>query len=68
MSLSGNHIATFGLHGMDFEDVVIPLEPVRTPLTHELIIEVETPLVPNDLNLESDTRPLGIAVRSIRVE
>ena len=53
---------------MDFEDVVIPLEPVRTPLTHELIIEVETPLVPNDLNLESDTRPLGIAVRSIRVE
>ena len=68
VSLSGNHIATFGLHGMDFEDVVIPLEPVRTPLTHELIIEVETPLVPNDLNLESDTRPLGIAVRSIRVE
>lgn len=66
--VDGHHIATFRLHGMDFEDIVIPLDPVTAPTTHELVIEVDDVLVPAEVGLDSDTRPLGIAVRSIRVE
>ena len=66
--LNGLHIATFQLHGMDFEDVVVPLDPVTRPTTHELVIEVDDALVPATVGLDSDTRPLGIAVSSIRVE
>ena len=66
--VGGRHIATFRLHGMDFEDVVIPLDPVTSPTTHELEIEVDDALVPAAVGLDTDTRPLGIAVRSIRVE
>ena len=68
VSVAGRHIATFRLHGMDFEDVVIPLDPVTAPTTHELVIEVDEELVPAEVGLDTDTRPLGIAVRSIRVE
>ena len=68
VSLNGLHIATFRLHGMDFEDVVVPLDPVTSPTTHELVIEVDDALVPAEVGLDTDTRPLGIAVRSIRVE
>ncbi|MDE2902011.1 MAG: ATP-binding cassette domain-containing protein [Chloroflexota bacterium] len=66
--LNGLHIATFQLHGMDFEDVVVPLDPVTRPTTHELAIEVDDALVPAKVGLDTDTRPLGIAVSSIRVE
>ena len=66
--LNGIHIATFQLHGMDFEDVVVPLDPVTRPTTHELAIEVDDALVPAEVGLDTDTRPLGIAVSSIRVE
>ncbi len=66
--VDGRHIATFRLHGMDFEDLVIPLDPVTSPTTHELVIEVDDALVPATVGLDTDTRPLGIAVRSIRVE
>lgn len=66
--VGGRHIATFQLHGMDFEDLVIPLDPVTVPTTHELVIEVDDALVPAEVGLDTDTRPLGIAVRSIRVE
>jgi len=68
VSLNGLHIATFQLHGMDFEDVVVPLDPVTRPTTHELVIEVDDALVPARVGLDTDTRPLGIAVSSIRVE
>ena len=47
---------------------MIPLDPVTAPTTHELVIEVDDALVPAEVGLDSDTRPLGIAVRSIRVE
>ena len=66
--VDGRHIATFRLHGMDFEDVVIPLDPVTGPATRELVIEIDDALVPAEVGLDTDTRPLGIAVRSIRVE
>ena len=66
--LNGLHIATFQFHGMDFEDVVVPLDPVTSPTSHELVIEVDDALVPAEVGLDTDTRPLGIAVRSIRVE
>ncbi len=66
--VDGRHIATFRLHGMDFEDVVIPLDLVTAPTTHEFVIEVDDALVPAEVGLDTDTRPLGIAVRSIRVE
>ena len=66
--LNGLHIATFQFHGMDFEDVVVPLDPVTAPTTHEMVIEVDDALVPAEVGLDTDTRPLGIAVRSIRVE
>lgn len=68
VSLNGLHIATFRLHGMDFEDVVIPLDPVTSPTAHELVIEIDDALVPAEVGLDTDTRPLGIAVHSIRVE
>ena len=68
VSLNGLHIATFRFHGMDFEDVVVPLDPVTSPTSHELAIEVDDALVPAEVGLDTDTRPLGIAVRSIRVE
>jgi ABC-type polysaccharide/polyol phosphate transport system ATPase subunit len=68
VTVNGRHIATVPVHGMDFEDIVIPLDPVISPETHELVIEVEDPLVPADIGLDTDTRPLGLAVRSIRVE
>ena len=68
VSLNGLHIATFRFHGMDFEDVVVPLDPVTSPTSHELVIEVDDALVPAEIGLDTDTRPLGIAVRSIRVE
>ena len=68
VTVNGRHIATVPVHGMDFEDIVIPLDPVISPETHELVIEVEDPLVPAEIGLDSDTRPLGLAVRSIRVE
>ena len=68
VTVNGRHIATVPVHGMDFEDIVIPLDPVISPETHELVIEVEDPLVPAEIGLDTDTRPLGLAVRSIRVE
>ena len=68
VSVDGHYIASFRLHGMDFEDVVIPLDPVTAPTTHELVIEVDDALVPAEVGLDTDTRPLGIAVSSIRVE
>ncbi len=68
VSVDGQHIATFRLHGMDFEDVVIPLDPVVEPSTRELVIEVDDALVPAEVGIDSDTRPLGLAVQSIRVE
>lgn len=68
VSVDGRHIATFRLHGMDFEDVVIPLDPVTAPATRELVIQVDDALVPATVGLDTDTRRLGIAVRSIRVE
>ncbi len=66
--VDGRDIAAFRLHGMDFEDIVIPLDPVTEPATRELVIEVDDPLVPNEVGLDTDTRPLGLAVRAIRVE
>jgi ABC-type polysaccharide/polyol phosphate transport system ATPase subunit len=68
VTINGRHIATVSVHGMDFEDIVIPLDPVVNPETHELVIEVDDPLIPANIGLDTDTRPLGLAVRSIRVE
>ena len=68
VSVDGRHIAAFQVHGMDFEDVAIPLDPVAEPRTLEVAITVDDALVPAAVGLDDDTRKLGLAVRSIRVE
>ena len=46
----------------------MPLDPVADPTLLELEIHVDEPLVPAAVGLADDSRTLGIAVRSIRVE
>ena len=66
--IDGKRVATFRVHGMDFEDVVVPLDPVDAPSALQVTIEVDEALVPAAVGLDDDTRRLGLAVRSIRVE
>ncbi len=68
LRLNGRHVATFAVRHMDFQDVVVPLDPVTAPTTLELEIVVEEPLVPAAVGIDDDSRTLGLAVRSIRVE
>ena len=66
--LDGEHVATFRVSSMDFEDIAVPLDPVDEAKVREVVIEVDDALVPAAVGLEDDTRPLGLAVRSLRVE
>ena len=58
----------FQLVGMDFEDIVVPLEPVIEPTTIEVELEIHETFVPAVVGIDPDTRELGLAVRSVRVE
>ncbi|MBM4436216.1 MAG: ABC transporter ATP-binding protein [Actinobacteria bacterium] len=66
--VDGAHLASFRTHGMDFEDITVPLDPVDAGRVLEVALEVEELLVPALVGLDTDTRRLGLAVRSIRVE
>lgn len=66
--LNGRHVATFTVRQMDFEDVIVPLDPVTEPTTLQLEITVDAPFVPAAAGIDDDTRVLGLAVRSISVE
>ena len=68
LRLNGRHVATITVRQMEFEDVIVPLDPVTEPTTLQLEIVVDEPLVPAAVGIEDDTRVLGLAVRSISVE
>ncbi len=66
--INGQPVTNFQLVGMDFEDVVVPLDPVLEPTPLEIELEIEETFVPATVGIDPDTRELGLAVRSIHVE
>ena len=68
IKIDGEQVTRFQLVGMDFEDVVVPLEPVIEPTTIEVELEIQETFVPAAVGIDPDTRKLGLAVRSVRVE
>ena len=66
--LNGRRVSTLTVRHMDFEDVIVPLDPVTEPTTLQLEIVVDEPLVPAAVGIDDDTRVLGLAVRTISVE
>jgi ABC-type polysaccharide/polyol phosphate transport system ATPase subunit len=68
LRLNGRHVATFVVSQMEFQDVVVPLDLVNEPTTLEIEIVIDNPLVPVAVGIDDDSRTLGLAVRSIRVE
>ena len=50
------------------KEIAIPLDPVFAPTTREVVIDVDGALVPATVGLDDDTRRLGLAFQSIRVE
>ena len=68
INVNGEQVTRFQLVGMDFEDIVVPLEPVIEPTTIEVELEIQETFVPAAVGIDPDTRELGLAVRSVRVE
>ena len=68
IKIDGEEITRFQLVGMDFEDIVVPLEPVINPTSIEVELEIQETFVPAAVGIDPDTRELGLAVRSIHVE
>mgnify|MGYP003326569163 CR=1 FL=1 len=68
LRLNGRHVATFVVSQMEFQDVVVPLDLVNEPTPLEIEIVIDNPLVPVAVGIDDDSRTLGLAVRSIRVE
>lgn len=66
--INGKLVTNFQLAGMDFEDIVVPLDPVLEPTPLEIELEMEATFVPATIGIDPDTRRLGLAVRSIHVE
>ena len=68
VAVDGRHLASFRVNQMDFEEIAVPLDPVFAPTTREVVIDVDGALVPAVVGLDDDTRRLGLAFQSIRVE
>ncbi len=68
IKVDGELVTRFQLVEMDFEDIVVPLEPVIDPTPIEIELEIQETFVPAAVGIDPDTRELGLAVRSIHVE
>jgi ABC-type polysaccharide/polyol phosphate transport system ATPase subunit len=68
VTVDGKPITNFKISGIDFEDVVIPLEPVNQPTRLEIGLELAETFVPAVAGIDPDTRELGLAIREIRIE
>lgn len=68
VKINGEDLATFRVNGMDFEDIVVPLDPVVKPTSLEIELRIEELFVPAVVGIDPDTRELGLAIRQIRVE
>ena len=68
LRVNGQHLTNFQILGMDFEDIVVPLEPVTEPTPLEIEIEMAETFIPAAVGIDPDTRELGLAVRGIRLE
>ena len=66
--INGAEVTRFRVSGMDFEDIVIPLDPVISPARLQVELELEETFVPAVVGIDPDTRELGLAVREIRIE
>ena len=68
VTVNGKEITNFRVSGIDFEDIVIPLEPVDEPTRLEIGLEMAEIFVPAVVGIDPDTRELGLAIREIRIE
>jgi ABC-type polysaccharide/polyol phosphate transport system ATPase subunit len=66
--VNGLEITNFRVSGIDFEDVVIPLDPVNEPTRLEIGLVMEETFVPALVGIDPDSRELGLAIRGIRIE
>ena len=68
VTVNGEEITNFRVSGIDFEDIVIPLDPVNEPTRLEIGLVMEATFVPATVGIDPDTRELGLAIREIRIE
>jgi hypothetical protein len=68
VTVNGEEITNFRVSGIDFEDIVIPLDPVNEPTRLEIGLVMEETFVPAVVGIDPDTRELGLAIREIRIE